>query len=1042
MVHSLVAFAFAALPTLTQANEVPLDNTPRDFTNLNAEAVRPLALATDGELYALNTHGSEVVRFAAGDAQELGRFATPLFPVSVALDGDDLFVVSEGTHCLVRMDRFSGAVEALVALASEPADLVLDVARGSAFVACSGEDVVIEVDLATLAVRASYPIASKRPRFLTLDDDGSVLVTPGVSGNNTIVLGDEVVDLNDKTNTPGRGLPDSDLFRLRPGQTRFVSVVRGLGSLLFAHGRNPSTREYWVLNVESINQDPARQGEPLLNGNFARNRVSIVTLPSIGAGTFERALDVDDVDATLAVRYERERSVATPFGLTFATNGTAFVTGPAADLVAVLGTDGARLTELVLPDGTIPRATLLDEARGTAWVHGWGSNRVYAFALDPATLLPTSSTPARALDLGADPTPPSVQAGRRVFYDASHSADGRFTCGHCHPGGGADALAWDLSDRPVDDKGVFVTQRLFGIESTFPYHWRGERNFRDFNAAFPGLLGADAALPDEALAQLESFVFSLQQPANPRQHVSRTLVRKSGSAGDPIAGLALFQKPGTAGFRACNDCHALPIGTMSDIFVSSALPIAARNYLDPPAFSSGNLLLKDQATVTTNVRGTLMSVPALGTGLGANGLIATLEGFVAGFPGIGIASAPDVAAFLEQFDHGIAPAAHVAHLLKASSPPAKFVAVESVLLDQARRAWIDVVAYGTVVGERGERRRARWWFDADRGVFRANDPRVPSLEWEQFRALTLAGRVESVVLGLPPGNGRSFAFERDHDEGAEGAPTFRKLPRVLWANSTVAKYTFETDQPTDWVIRYRTHVGPELTLASRDRARTHTAVLQDLAQSTHDLVTFVYTAELTVTDSRGNATTVALPSVATEAMNIRANYHTTVVQHAEWERTEWDAATGVLDATATFRLDRKVGSALQLPANERVVVGRLIVDGEVHSRVETSGATSFDINGVPYDALEGPFLLSAMTRVDGDPDDGVARLSFRALGIGPGAEVTLQIVAIPHLAAELYDPAAPSFDGTATISWSLPDTPAAFRRLVFRAPRRAQRFGN
>ena len=135
---------------------------------------------------------------------------------------------------------------------------------------------------------------SKRPRFLALDTDGSVLVAPGVSGNNSTVtftpdFEPAIVNLADPA-IARIGLPDSDLFRLRPPDSTLRPVLRGMGSLLFAHGRNPVTGEYWMLNVASLNADPAHQGEAALRGSFAENRLSIASLPGTGNGALLRTI--------------------------------------------------------------------------------------------------------------------------------------------------------------------------------------------------------------------------------------------------------------------------------------------------------------------------------------------------------------------------------------------------------------------------------------------------------------------------------------------------------------------------------------------------------------------------------------------------------------------------------------------------------------------------------------------------------------------------------------------------------------------------------
>lgn len=1008
-----------------------VDDTPRDFTNLNAEAVRPLALSADGaELYALNTHGSQVLCFGGEPLAERARHDTPLFPVALAVMGEELLIVCEGTTCLVRMDRADGRVRGLLPLASEPGDIVVDEGRQRAFVACAGADALVEVALDSFSIRRTLQVPSKRPRFLALEPDGSVLVAPGVSGNNTGVLFDELVDFADAAVSPGGGLPDADLFRLRVGDTALRPVLRGLGSLLFAHGRNPATGEYWMLNVESRNADPERQGERALRGRFAENRLSIATLPPTSSGTRLQALDLDDVDPGERVRYQAGRSVSQPFGLAFAGDGRAFVAAPSADKVLVLEPSGARRAELVLPGGAIPLASLVDEGRAMLWVHGWGANQLYGFELHSSVV-----TPQTVLGLGSDPTPPSVRAGRRVFYDASFSAAGRFTCNHCHPGGGADGLLWDLSDQPLDDKGILVTQTLFGLEPKFPYHWRGERALGDFNPAFRDLLGHSAPLPTETFAALESFLFSLQPPANPNQDPTRRLVRRAGQ-GDPVRGQDLFADLPTDGAFTCLECHALPLGTNADVITFTFSPLAARTHLEAPALGDGSLAFKSQPLASVRLPGNLtIGLPVLGAGFGSRGGAQSLAAFVGGFPPLfeddGI---PDVQAFLEQFDQGLSPAAQMALLFETDSAAASGAAIEDVLLEQARRGWIDVVAWGRL-GPAGEERPVRWLFDAARERFLPSDSTLRSLAWAEFRARHEAGDLRTIVQGLPPGNGRTFAFEREGRASPANEPlAFVVPPRLLWANARVAKFTFETSVPTEWEVRYRTLTGPTRTQRSRDRARVHTLVLQDLQPSTREVARFDYAADLTVTDARGKELGASLPRFSSGLSVALPQSRVVVVDEAAWERTDWDLRTRTLAARARFRLVSKPGAGLDLAAPQRVVIARLVADGAVHRSLAGAAPTEFTINGEPYDALSGPFLFSSLSAAD-----GWAEFEFTAPGLAGGAELVLQVVAIPFVDRATFDPRAPDFDGFATLAWSLPETRPEARQLHLSLPRAAPR---
>jgi hypothetical protein len=115
-------------------------------------------------------------------------------------------------------------------------------------------------------------------------------------------------------------------------------------------------------------------------------------------------------------------------------------------------------------------------------------------------------------------------------------------------------------------------------------------------------------------------------------------------------------------------------------------------------------------------------------------------------------------------------------------------------------------------------------------------------------------------------------------------------------------------------------------------------------------------------------------------------------------------------------------------------VARVIVDGSVHSLIESERPTSFALGNDPYVALSGPFLLSEPSEAHGDPDDGRVSLDFSVLGLTPGATLTLQVVAIPLIDRAVYDPVAPSFAPSAALDWSLPDTPPELRALTTRVP--------
>ena len=277
-----------------------LDNIEGDHIDLNFMAVRPMALAADGlTLWAINAHGSKVVGFIDLSGIPAMEYDVPWGPVSIAYwvspaDGhEELLVVSRGTYGLTRLDPATGATLGYLALPPEPADLL--VLGDQAFVSTSAFDEVVQVDLSTNSIVQQFAVESSRHLlFLSDDGQGNVLVTPMISGNNTMpkrsgVAGfaqsdplGRVLDMSDP-DVAEIGLPDEDVFRLIPATGAVEVVATGVGTNLFAHGFNAGTGQLWVLNTEARNADPTKNSEPELQGIFIEDRLTLIDLPAPGA---------------------------------------------------------------------------------------------------------------------------------------------------------------------------------------------------------------------------------------------------------------------------------------------------------------------------------------------------------------------------------------------------------------------------------------------------------------------------------------------------------------------------------------------------------------------------------------------------------------------------------------------------------------------------------------------------------------------------------------------------------------------------------------
>ena len=884
-----------------------LDNVEGSQIDLFSSAVRPLAKADDGTLYALNVEDSTVRAFSGGTLLYEARL--PLGPVAIAVVADELLVTSRGTHALVRVERSSGAVVGLLELPSEPADLLVNAGGTLAFVACSGADSVVQVDLATNTVQATYAVASKHPVFLSADGS-DVLVAPQLSGNNTIAdlqavgLLDAgprgVIDLEDPAiaNAP---LADSDLFRIDPAAQTIEPVVRAAGMVLFGHGVNPVTGDHWLLNTEGKNSSPF--GEPLLRGDFIANRLSISTLAGVGTVVEPHTIvDLDDDDPIMAgVQFNRAISVGQPYNLAFSGNGDGFLTGLLSDNVTWTDSGGQRQSEWDLAAGCVPRGLLIEDAAGapaTAYVHCSNSNTVEVYDLTSATPLLTNT-----LSLGHDPTSPARIAGRTLFFDGKNSEHANASCASCHVNGATDMAVWYLGEPPFDDKGPLVTQTLIGLTGLEPFHWRGERSLlADFNGAFDDLLGG-SELSTSDLDDFETFVFGLVNPANAHQDLRRVLNDQlddvfHGSGLDPnaVAGQTVWFDLPSVGPLTCDQCHTAPTGSSTEIIRDEPAAAPKRKFFKVAPLTAG-VWRKEQPTretVTITDAGgmpQIVTLPTVGSGLAVTGQAAGIFAFAElatqANPLITQQNSLDLAAFVNQWDSGLAPCVHRGWLLDLANSPQVKPELNGYLRIQRSLLNCDVVVFGTVDFGGGPQ-SLRWFWDRRAGAFVAEDSTVGPRPLAFFETQADTGLGSNVFLGVPVGFAERFAVDFDEDdlynidEAAFGAdpldpdsdddgfpdghevlnggnptdptivsndttpPTFTNLRIPIISQGSV-KVLVHSSEPTQSLLSYQASGASNVQIArSAAFTRFHSIVLTDVEPET------TYTATLDLIDHGGN----------------------------------------------------------------------------------------------------------------------------------------------------------------------------------------------
>jgi len=815
-IFAAASLLFTPRPALAQTLNYDLvDNIEEDWVNLNLPAVRPMMFWPGTvELYAVNVHDSTVSHFTTASGLPTASWRTPWGPVSIAgwtdpfggPGSEQLLVVCRGSYVLAFLDRLTGQTRHIMPLPAEPGDILVDQSTNQAYISCSAQDLVVEVDLVNRTVSRQWILPSKHPLFLTFDQNDDVMVAPMLSGNNSAIdrlpgmfVGLDaqprgILDLTDPTIVVSPpGLPDDDLFRIDRSAGTIASHAKGMGTVLFAVAHNPATNTFWQLGTDANNKDAAKQTEPAIKGIFVDNILSIVTDNPTGAphsGAAIATINLDDVNrATPALDVDPTRTVGQPYGLHIEPGtGFGFVTGLLTDNVTLLDPNGGFVLEWDLPRGSIPRAVLYNATLNVAFVYCWGTNTIESF------IMTTPPTPWVTFDLGFDPTPELVKKGRAVYYSAfNKSRNSNVSCNSCHIDGKTDNLAWNLSNEEKDNKGPMFTQLLSGIDRLPPFHWRGERDgLIFFNEAFVGLLGARTPLstaPGGEFDQFEAFVLSLRNPANPNANENR-VIDDSIQAPRFIAapdGTAYQNQQGTLGqalFKQntalnCEGCHNFPMSTNNQSVADDGGNNNARRQrfkvtpfheLYRKETDADPLLPGIQNIPVALTNGNTVNYPVTGFGFAHAGVKSNLHDFIRIFenPTIGpLPRAPlppkqavELLNFVWQWDNGMGLAVHRAFLLDGNTVGTIMPRI-NYLIAQANQRNCDIAVYGTsAIG--GVTRTLGWTYNRGTGRFDPDDTSVGSQPIAFFSGQA-SGVGANVFVGVPVGSGERFGVDFDTD---------------------------------------------------------------------------------------------------------------------------------------------------------------------------------------------------------------------------------------------------------------------------------------
>lgn len=836
---------------------------------------------------------------------------TGLNPVAVAVwespGGErQVLAVCAGTHALFVHDAENGDLLNMVRLESaqdvggcgtmlsEGADLVVDAENDQVYVSCPTSNTVLRIDLAdTDQVQTFHFPVGQRPGPLVLDPgevgaaDNSVIVAMTITGNNTVFVEEgvpgapsgfsgRVYDLA----ALGQALEDSDVYRIGDPQGigSVSSIVRGSGSLHFDVELGPGG-ELWILSSDSKNADVDLFGEnpatePGHRGRFVVNQLCRVDQSCPAPCTSFASHDLDD-PANGSVSppvYSDSTSINQARVVEFLSDAfpaDALVASPFRDVLLPLLSNGSRIPGPLpaLPDGAQCYDVALFESN---------PDRILALCLGTMTIevLNTDFETVARLDLGHDPTPAQIRRGRDVFLDGSLSLHSRMSCASCHPGGGTDQLGWSLQDGVVDFKNVMLTQSLLSIEDTFPHHWRGERSLKDFQGTFEGLLGAPEGPCDDQMADFIAFVQSLQAPANPIQDPRRVLndgqmnrfdddVLTVLYDGDPVIGQNLYFDVTNFAGRTCAQCHALPTGSDGNFTPEVLSYIPRETNIEVPHLrqlqnrghrSTDVFLGGPNDPVAVNLEG--FGVRHSGGGTPQVGPGATLFDFVTETDGfqvpdmLEIEELSSIVRFVDQFDQGIAPAAHWAEFLPPefnqcfsgampfTERDALFAGIEEILIQGAEggwtegaKGWNEVVFFGQIlVPGQGGWSSMRGYYEDDPEIAKAgpnaDEPGFIILAnggrgrwtWPEFKAVLSSDVYPRLTfMGVPLGNGRRLGADFDNDNlynNLSGEDPWTPLafpfplePEVVtdeldFVTARLAKYHVKFNRPVIYRVEY------------------------------------------------------------------------------------------------------------------------------------------------------------------------------------------------------------------------------------------------
>lgn len=598
-------------------------------------------------------------------------------------------------------------------------------------------------------------------------------------------------------------LPDYDVFVIEASRTpTVIDRLAGVGTTLFDIALNPVSGDLYVANTEALNVNRFEgQGAvgSSVRGNFIRNRISVIADNQVLPRELNKHLDRSLPVASSA---DRALSMAQPMGLAVSNDGNSvYVAGFGSGKIAVYeseelkdNTFAVSASAQIQLSGGGPTGIVLDESRDRLYSLTRFSNQVAI--VDLATRAELQSVPL------FNPEPESIIRGREFLYDASDmSSHGDASCASCHIFGDADALAWDLGNpdaivqnnpnrfvniflRPDSPavfhpmKGPMGTQSLRGLRDAGPMHWRGDRTgqsatsdeslelaaFKEFNGAFPDLLGRGSELTEQQIQQFAEYALTLTYPPNPIRALDNSLT-DSQQAGRDI----YFDDLTTGDVFRCNDCHTLDpanghFGTSGessvegdDISQEFKVPHLRNMYQKVGKFGNTGRFSGTEADFGEQIRG---------FGFMHDGNMDTLDNFFKGSvfrfdtdPVVNDEKRTQVVDFVMAIDSNMAPVVGQQVTLRTQSRADTDARID-LLMARAEFQECDLTVKTVLDNEQ------RGFLYQGAGNFRSD--RAVSMSYQQVRAIAIDDGNPVTFTCVPPGSGTWLGIDRDQDGVLDG----------------------------------------------------------------------------------------------------------------------------------------------------------------------------------------------------------------------------------------------------------------------------------